>query len=193
MPECHSATADALTAPAGIQLNTSTMDILLYLCSGGRFWDAQVAGAAPASASASAPAAADGGNGSAPAQESAPPAEIPGSGSSVEAGAEAVSSNGQGGDASPGAQEGTPAEPGAGNGAASTSGRVRAGSAQNPDVSVSLSPEVSHATPILLLLSVQVDASVHQRSDVRRLLAALSTFICRVRAACCSACRSGQA
>ena len=32
-----------LSAIAGIQLNTSAMETLLYLCSGGRSWDTQIA------------------------------------------------------------------------------------------------------------------------------------------------------
>ena len=118
----------------GIQLNTGTMDILLYLCSGGRSWDSQLAGASAAGSGAAAA-----GNGTS--------AKVRGG---TEAGAGAESSNGSSAPASSIKVEDahasaspqdpkTPAEAGAGSGRAGSTGRD---GTQQPDAAASLSEEV---------------------------------------------------
>lgn len=118
---------------AGIQLNTSTMDILLYLCSGGRSWDSQLASAPaaepPAAAAGSVTAAAD------PSSTEAGAKGRAGSGSAALASSRDV----EAGHTSASPQDLAPAEASAVNGSASITGR---NGAQQPDAAASLSEEV---------------------------------------------------
>ena len=128
---------------AGIQLSIPTIEILLYLCSGGRSWDSQLAATSSTEAF---------GKGSASSSQGADPAASVGS---REAGAQAGKTNG-GGQGSPttsgkGAEgmgtssdnqpNGTGAQPEAATGGASA-GRGGRGSANHVDASLTLSTEV---------------------------------------------------
>ncbi len=118
---------------AGIQLNTSTMDILLYLCSGGRKWDSQLAGA-----SAAASGAAAAGDGTMAVDSSSTGADAKGNTSNGSA-APASSKDAEAAQASASPQDTTPGETGGVNGRDSTTGRD---GTQQTNAAASLSEEV---------------------------------------------------
>ena len=122
---------------AGIQLNTSTMDILLYLCSGGRKWDSQLASASAAGeVEAGSPAAA--GDGSTVAGRGSAGADARG-GSSNGSAAPAPSKDAETAHASASPQDTKPGEAGDVNGRDSATGRD---GTQQHNAAASLSEEV---------------------------------------------------